>query len=177
MAGSNQLPACVGSWTIRTSSRTTGNCVGNRCGKAERGGHSRIKRIRATPARSDGNASRKITARFVAHEHRWALSGRSGEPTAAACRHREIASIFRAEATCGEITMRCDKYDDLLLLAAASNDKLDSRLARHLVHCSTCRTTLRSERELFSRIDIALRAQVNESLPPSFLPQLRLLLS
>ena len=73
--------------------------------------------------------------------------------------------------------MTCDKYEDALLLAAASNDKLDVKLARHLEHCSTCRMTLRSERELFSRIDSTLRAQVNEDPPSAFLAQLRLQLS
>jgi len=42
--------------------------------------------------------------------------------------------------------MTCDKYENALLLAAASNDELDAKLARHLEHCSTCRMTLRSER-------------------------------
>ncbi len=65
--------------------------------------------------------------------------------------------------------MTCDKYENALLLAAASDDKLDAKLARHLEHCSTCRMTLRSERELFSRIDRTLRAQVNEDPPSAFL--------
>ena len=73
--------------------------------------------------------------------------------------------------------MNCDKYENALLLAAASNDKLDAKLARHLEHCSTCRMTLRSQRELFSRIDSTLRAQVNEDPPSAFLAQLRLQLS
>jgi hypothetical protein len=73
--------------------------------------------------------------------------------------------------------MTCDKYENALLLAAASDDKLDAKLARHLEHCSTCRMTLRSERELFSRIDRTLRAQVNEDLPSGFLAELRLQLS
>jgi len=73
--------------------------------------------------------------------------------------------------------MTCDNYENALLLAAASNDKLDVKLARHLEHCSTCRLTLRSERELFSRIDSTLRAQVNEDPPSAFLAQLRLQLS
>lgn len=73
--------------------------------------------------------------------------------------------------------MTCDKYENALLLAAASNDKLDAELARHLEHCSTCPMTLRSERELFSRIDSTLRAQVNEDPPPGFLAQLRLQLA
>jgi hypothetical protein len=69
--------------------------------------------------------------------------------------------------------MTCDKYENALLLAAASKDKLDAKLARHLAHCSTCRMTLRSERELFSRIDSTLRAQVNEDPSSAFLAQLR----
>lgn len=73
--------------------------------------------------------------------------------------------------------MTCDKYQDALRLAAASNDKLNAKLARHLEHCSNCRTTLRSERELFSRIDSTLRAQVNEDPPSTFLAHLRLQLS
>ncbi|HUD63571.1 MAG TPA: hypothetical protein VMQ17_03300 [Candidatus Sulfotelmatobacter sp.] len=73
--------------------------------------------------------------------------------------------------------MTCDKYENALLLAAASNGELDAKLARHLERCSTCRMTLRSERELFSRIDSALRAQVNEDPRPGFLAQLRLQLS
>lgn len=73
--------------------------------------------------------------------------------------------------------MTCDKFENALLQAAASKDKPDAKLARHLNHCSTCRTTLRSERELFSRIDSTLRAQVNEDPPPAFLAQLRLQLS
>ena len=72
--------------------------------------------------------------------------------------------------------MTCDKYENALL-AAASNGELNSKLARHLEHCSACRMTLRSERELFSRIDRALRAQVNEDPRPGFLAQLRLQLS
>lgn len=73
--------------------------------------------------------------------------------------------------------MTCDKYENALLLAAASNDKLDAKLARHLEHCSICRMTLRAERELFLRIDSTLRAQVNEDPPSAFLAQLRLQLS
>lgn len=73
--------------------------------------------------------------------------------------------------------MTCDKYENALLLAAARDDKLDAKLARHLEHCSTCRITLRSERELFSRIDSTLRAQVNEDPPSAFMVQLRLQLS
>jgi RNA polymerase sigma factor (sigma-70 family) len=135
------------------------------------------KRIRAAPTESDGGTARQITARFITHKHRWSLARRSGGPPTVACRHREIASAFRTEATCGEITMTCDKYENALLLAAASNDKMDVKLARHLEHCSTCRMTLRSERELFSRIDSTLRAQVNEDPPSAFLAQLRLQLS
>lgn len=73
--------------------------------------------------------------------------------------------------------MTCDQYENTLLLAAADNRELDAKLARHLERCSTCRMTLRSERELFSRIDSALRAQVNEDPRPGFLAQLRLQLS
>jgi hypothetical protein len=73
--------------------------------------------------------------------------------------------------------MTCDKYENALLLTAASNSEPDAKLARHLERCSTCRMTLRSERELFSRIDSALRAQVNGDLRPGFLAQLRIELS
>jgi hypothetical protein len=73
--------------------------------------------------------------------------------------------------------MTCDKYENVLLLAAESNGDLDAKLARHLERCSTCRMTLRSEKELFSRIDSTLRAQVNENPRPGFLAQLRLQLS
>jgi hypothetical protein len=73
--------------------------------------------------------------------------------------------------------MTCDKYANALLLTAASNGEPDAKLARHLERCSTCRMTLRSERELFSRIDAALRAQVNADPRPGFLAQLRLQLS
>jgi anti-sigma factor RsiW len=72
--------------------------------------------------------------------------------------------------------MTCDKYENALL-EAASNGELNAKLARHLERCSTCRMTLRSERKLFSRIDSALRAQVNEDPRPRFLVQLRLQLS
>jgi hypothetical protein len=72
--------------------------------------------------------------------------------------------------------MTCDKYENALL-AAASNGELNSKLARHLERCAACRMTLRSEKELFSRIDRALRAQVNEDPRPGFLAQLRLQLS
>jgi hypothetical protein len=70
--------------------------------------------------------------------------------------------------------MTCDKYENALRLAAASNDELDAKLARHLEHCSTCRMTLRSERELFSRIDSTLCAQVNGDPSPDFVARLRL---
>lgn len=73
--------------------------------------------------------------------------------------------------------MICDRYEHAMLLAAAGNDKLDAKLARHLEHCPTCPMTLRSQRELFSRIDSALRSQVNEDPPPAFMAQLRLQLS
>jgi len=73
--------------------------------------------------------------------------------------------------------MTCDKYENALMLAAASNDKPDAKLARHLEHCSSCRLALRSERELFSRIDSTLRAQVNEDPSSAFLAHLRLQLS
>jgi len=73
--------------------------------------------------------------------------------------------------------MTCDKYQNALLLAAASNGELEANLARHLERCLMCRVTLHSERELFSRIDSSLRAQVNEDLRPAFLARLRLQLS
>jgi hypothetical protein len=69
--------------------------------------------------------------------------------------------------------MTCDKYENALLLAAASHGELDEKLARHLECCSACRMALRAEGELFSRIDRALRARVNEEPPPGFLAQLR----
>ena len=177
MAGSNQLPTRAGSWTIHAPSATTGNCVGRRPAEADGRGHCRVKRIRAALTKGDEGTARKITACFITHKHGWSLARRSGGAITVACRHREIASAFRTEATCGEITMTCDKYENAVLLAAASNDKLDAKLARHLEHCSTCRMTLHSERELFSRIDRTLRAQVNEDPPSAFLAQLRLQLS
>ena len=73
--------------------------------------------------------------------------------------------------------MSCHEYEDALLLAAAGNGEPDGKLARHLECCSTCRTTLRSESDLFSRIDRTLRAQINQDPRPGFLPQLRLKLS
>jgi hypothetical protein len=73
--------------------------------------------------------------------------------------------------------MTCDKYENTLLLAAASTVELDAKLARHLECCSKCRMTLRSEKELFSRIDSALRAQVNEDPRRAFLARLRVQLS
>jgi hypothetical protein len=73
--------------------------------------------------------------------------------------------------------MTCNKYENALLRAAASNAELDANLARHLEQCSTCRITLHAERELLAQIDSALRAQVNEDPRPGFLPQLRLELS
>jgi hypothetical protein len=69
--------------------------------------------------------------------------------------------------------MTCGKYKNALLLAATTNGELDAKLARHLERCSQCLTTLRSDRELFSRIDSALRVQVNEDPRPGFLAQLR----
>jgi hypothetical protein len=68
----------------------------------------------------------------------------------------------------------CDKYEGALLLAAASNDHLDAKLARHLERCSTCRMTLHSKSELLARIDSALRVRVNEGPRPCFLVKLRL---
>ncbi len=73
--------------------------------------------------------------------------------------------------------MTCDKYENALLLAAASNGEMDAKLTRHLACCSRCRATLRAERELFARIDSALRAQMDEDPRPGFLSQLRLELS
>ena len=73
--------------------------------------------------------------------------------------------------------MTCDQYENELLLAAATDEKPGAKLARHLERCSACRMTLRSERALFSQIDSALRAQLNEDPPAGFLAQLRLALS
>lgn len=73
--------------------------------------------------------------------------------------------------------MTCDEYKNALLLTAESNGKLDADLAGHLARCSMCRTTLRSMKELFSRIDSALCAQVNGDPPPGFLARLRSQLS
>ena len=73
--------------------------------------------------------------------------------------------------------MICDKYKHALLLAAATNNELEAKLSQHLQHCSKCRTTLCSERELFSRIDTVLRAQVNGDPRPGFLTDLRVQLS
>ncbi len=176
MAGSNQLPTRAGSWTIHAPSRTTGNCVGHRPAEADRGGHCRVKRIRAALTKSDGGTARKITACFITHKHGWLLARRGGGTTPVACRHREIAPAFRTEATCGEITMTCDKYENALLLSAASADKLDNQLARHS-SIFVLSSLLALERELFSRIDSTLRAQVNEDPPSAFLAQLRLQLS
>lgn len=73
--------------------------------------------------------------------------------------------------------MNCERYKNALLDAAARSEKPDAKLARHLESCIRCRTTLQSERELFSRIDSALRARVNESPQASFLAQVRVQLS
>lgn len=73
--------------------------------------------------------------------------------------------------------MTCDKYKNALLSAAASNEELEAKLARHIEHCSTCRLTLNSERELFSQIDSTLRAQMKEGPSAGFLAQLRFQIS
>ena len=73
--------------------------------------------------------------------------------------------------------MNCEEYKNALLDAAATNQKLRARLARHLESCTRCRTTLQSEQELFSRIDSAVRARVNENPQASFLTQVRVRLS
>jgi hypothetical protein len=73
--------------------------------------------------------------------------------------------------------MTCDKYKNALRRVVASNGEPDAKLARHLERCSTCRRTLHSENELLSRIDAALREQVNGDPRPGFLAQLRLRLS
>jgi hypothetical protein len=72
--------------------------------------------------------------------------------------------------------MTCEKYENALLLAA-DHGELDAKLSRHLERCAKCRMTLRSEKELFSRIDRALRAQVNEDPRPAYLARLRVQLS
>ena len=91
-------------------------------------------------------------------------------------RYGEIAPAFRTEAAGGKTSMICDKYKHALLLAATNNE-LEAKLSQHLQHCSKCRTTLCSERELFSRIDTVLRAQVNGDPRPGFLTDLRVQLS
>ena len=58
--------------------------------------------------------------------------------------------------------MTCDRYKNALLNAAAS-EKLGTNLTRHLENCTGCSATLRTDRELFSRIDSALRPRENES--------------
>lgn len=73
--------------------------------------------------------------------------------------------------------MTCNKYENALLSAAASNDERDTKLAQHLERCLTCRTTLSLQRKLVSRIDSTLRAEVNETPPSGFLAQLRLQLT
>jgi hypothetical protein len=73
--------------------------------------------------------------------------------------------------------MTCDRYKNALLSAAANNEKLDTKLANHVAHCQKCYATLRSRRDLFSQIDAALRARVNEDLRPGFLARVRVQLS
>ena len=72
--------------------------------------------------------------------------------------------------------MTCDRYKNALLNAAAS-EKLGTNLTRHLENCTGCCATLRTDRELFSRIDSALRARVNECPQVGFLAQVRVRLS
>ena len=69
--------------------------------------------------------------------------------------------------------MNCDRYKNALLEAAATNEKLDAKLANHAAHCPKCYATLHSHRDLFSQIDTALRAHVNEDLRPGFLARVR----
>lgn len=73
--------------------------------------------------------------------------------------------------------MNCERYKNALLDAAARSEKPDAKLARHLERCTRCRATLQAERELFSRIDITLRSQVNESPQAGFLAKVRVQLS
>ena len=73
--------------------------------------------------------------------------------------------------------MNCDRYKNALLSAAATNEKLDAKLANHVAHCPKCYATLHSHRNLFSQIDAALHAHVNEELPPGFLARVRVQLS
>jgi hypothetical protein len=73
--------------------------------------------------------------------------------------------------------MNCDRYKNALLDAAASHEEPGDKLAHHLEVCAQCRAAFRTEQELLSRIDDAIRTRVNEDPRPGFLAQIRSQLS
>lgn len=73
--------------------------------------------------------------------------------------------------------MRCERYKEALIDAAASGEPLPRDLRAHLDSCGPCHATFEDERRLLAAIDSSVRATANASVPPSLLPAVDVRLS
>ena len=70
--------------------------------------------------------------------------------------------------------MNCKNcQEDILDSLAAGENALSADNTRHLVSCTTCAVFHRQQRELFHSMQSALAASVNQPVPPSLVPGLR----
>jgi len=70
--------------------------------------------------------------------------------------------------------MNCKKcQENILDSLAAGENALSADSTRHLVSCAPCAVFLRQQRELFRAMQFALAASVNQTVPPSLVPGLR----
>ena len=68
--------------------------------------------------------------------------------------------------------MRCERYRDALLRAAASGE-LTSGFANHVEACPECRATLVRKQTLLARMDDTLRARMQDMPSPGFVANVR----
>ncbi len=72
--------------------------------------------------------------------------------------------------------MSCEDYKDALIEAAATGAGPQGELRAHLASCASCRRAFEQEQSLFTAIDSGLRTIVNDELPLSLLPRVRVAL-
>jgi hypothetical protein len=73
--------------------------------------------------------------------------------------------------------MPCENYREALIEAAAADAALSQELRSHLDACPSCRSSFTEELQLFAAIDSSLHTAVNEEVPASLLPGVRMRLS
>ena len=64
--------------------------------------------------------------------------------------------------------MLCDKYQEALIVAAASGAALDSSAGEHVSLCAHCQEILAAQQSMFALVDAGLRTRANVTVPGNF---------